>query len=101
MFETLGNLLNISVVGEKRQSIAHESHQESGGKKYSLIRRKDILEQIKQGNRLLEEYEEQKQKEEEMTKTLGEYTMFDLQSRILEMTVSKPAFIALIPRNAK
>ena len=77
------------MIGEKRTSVSHDlPHPGSGGKTRSLIKRKDILEQIKMGNRLLEEYEEQKQKDEEMTKTLGEYTMLDLQSHILDLTVS-------------
>lgn len=77
----------INVVGDKQGISSHESpHLGSGKKQKSLIRRKDILDQIKQGNRLIEEYEERQKQEEEMTKTLGEYTMMDLQSHILGMT---------------
>ena len=78
------------MVGDKQGIPSHDSpHGGSGKKQKSLIRRKDILDQIKQGNRLLEEYEERQKQEEEMTKTLGEYTMMDLQSHILGMTVSR------------
>ena len=75
------------MIGDKQGT--HEPPHLGSGKKQptSLIRRKDILDQIKQGNRLLEEYEERQKQEEEMTKTLGEYTMMDLQSHILGMTV--------------
>lgn len=78
----------ITGMGEKQGPGPHDLPP-AGGKTTSLIKRKDILDQIRQGNKLLEEYEEQKQKEEEMTKSLGEYTMLDLQSRILEMTDAK------------
>lgn len=77
----------VTGVGEKNPPV-HDTPP-IGGKTTSLIKRKDILDQIRQGNKLLEEYEEQKQKEEELTKSLGEYTMLDLQSRILEMTDAK------------
>lgn len=77
----------INVVGEKQGLPSHESpHLGSGKKQHLLIRRKDIMDQIKMGNKLLEEYEQRQKEEEEMTKTLGEYTMLDLQSHILGMT---------------
>ena len=75
-------------MGEKQSLPSYESpHLGSGKKQHLLIRRKDIMDQIKMGNKLLEEYEQRQKEEEEMTKTLGEYTMLDLQSHILGMTV--------------
>ena len=76
------------MTGGKQITPTQESKQQGSGKTHpSLIRRKDILEQVKLGTKLLEEYEEKQKEEEEMTKSLGEYTMLDLQSHILGLTV--------------
>ena len=54
----------------------------------TLIKRSDILGHVKAGSKLLHDAEEQKKQEEEMVQSLGDYTIVDLQSKILEMTVS-------------
>lgn len=78
---------DLHVTGGKQITPTQESKQQGSGKTHpSLIRRKDILEQVKLGTKLLEEYEEKQKEEEEMTKSLGEYTMLDLQSHILGLT---------------
>ena len=56
-------------------------------KQKSLIKNKTILEALKQGTKQLEDEEAQRHQEEEMTKSLGEYTIMDLQSNILNMVV--------------
>lgn len=80
----------MAVQGERRRSsvLQQESH---SAKSKSLIKRKDILEQIKMGTKLLEDAEAEKRKEEEMTKSLGDYTILDLQSKLLEMTDTRSA----------
>ena len=75
------------VQGTRRQLTTYPS--ESGAARTrSLIKRSDILQHIKHGNKLLEDAEETKHKEEEITKGLGDYTVLDLQSELMEMTVS-------------
>lgn len=54
----------------------------------TLIKRSDILGHIRAGSKILHDVEEQKKKDEEMVQSLGDYTIIDLQSKILEMTVS-------------
>ncbi|KAL5004734.1 hypothetical protein ScPMuIL_018190 [Solemya velum] len=72
--------------GKSRQ----RSHHTQSGQK-SLIKRKDILDKIQEGQRLLEEEERLMQdvlEEEEEPKELGEYTFADLQKNISNLTVS-------------
>lgn len=57
-------------------------------KSKTIIKRSDIIGHIKVGAKLLHDAEQQKKQEEEMTQSLGDYTIVDLQSKILEMTVS-------------
>lgn len=52
----------------------------------SLIRRKDLIEQVKVGAKLMMDSEEQKQKEQAFDNSLRDYTVLDFQSKILEMT---------------
>lgn len=75
-----------SADGKSRQ----RSHHTQSGQK-SLIKRKDILDKIQEGQRLLEEEERLMQdvlEEEEEPKELGEYTFADLQKNISNLTVS-------------
>ena len=78
----------MGIQGEKRRSAATPSDT-SSAKTKSLITRNDILEHIKAGTKLLEHAEENKHQEEEIAQSLGDYTILDLQSKLLEMTDAK------------
>lgn len=68
----------------------HDTHSAgSGSGKKSLIKNKAILEQIRLGNKLLEDAEEERRQKEEISQSLGDYTIQDLQSKLLEMTDNK------------
>lgn len=89
-------LISLSTTDESNQlpelSATGESQRQSteyGGKRQrsrSLIKRKDIMDHFKAGFKILEDEELQKHQEEELQKSLGDYTIMDLQSKILEMT---------------
>ncbi|XP_053403791.1 uncharacterized protein LOC123554678 [Mercenaria mercenaria] len=80
-------LPELSATGEARRV----SHDHCSGKQRSksLIKRKDLMDHYKAGFKILEDEEMQKHQEEELTKSLGDYTIVDLQSKILEMTDAK------------
>ncbi|KAL4220764.1 hypothetical protein ACF0H5_021158 [Mactra antiquata] len=83
-------LPDIAAHGESRKlSISGYEHGSGKVKNKSLIKRKDIMDHFMAGFKRLEDEEQQKQQEEELQKSLGEYTIMDLQSKILQMTDAK------------
>lgn len=73
------------ITGESRR-MSTRDHEQGRSRPKTLIKRKDIMDHYKAGFRVLEDEEIHKQQEEELEKSLENYTIMDLQSGILEMT---------------
>ncbi|XP_060557928.1 probable DNA double-strand break repair Rad50 ATPase isoform X2 [Ruditapes philippinarum] len=66
-----------------------EEHHSGKQQSKSLIKRKDLMDHYKAGFKILADEEIQKNQEEELEKSLGDYTILDLQSKLLDFTDAK------------
>lgn len=85
--DVANQLPELTATGESRRPV-HEHHSGKQRSK-SLIKRKDLMDHYKAGFKILEDEEIQKSQEEELEKSLGDYTILDLQTKLLDFTDAK------------